>query len=157
MHVFKMSIMQSIFLFASSWLSTMTSWNGIHRSPANSLHKGQWRGALVFSLVCVWINGWVNNREAGDLRRHRTHYDVIVMQRCVGADALGHAGHTIKYLFVISWITNVCWRFWQYSCCLLFLTSLRQFSKQPSPDFTGRYEWTYPGNMVSSEFVSLFR
>ena len=25
------------------------------------------------------INGWVNNREAGDLRRHRAHYDVIVM------------------------------------------------------------------------------
>ena len=28
-----------------------------------------------------WINGWVNNREAGDLRRHRAHYDVFVMQR----------------------------------------------------------------------------
>ena len=26
-----------------------------------------------------WINGWVNNGEAGDLRRHRAHYDVIVM------------------------------------------------------------------------------
>ena len=34
----------------------------------------------MFSLICVWINGWVNNREAGDLRRHRGHYDVIVMQ-----------------------------------------------------------------------------
>ena len=33
----------------------------------------------MFSLICVWINGWVNNREAGDLRRHRAHYDVIVM------------------------------------------------------------------------------
>ena len=42
---------------------------GIHRSPVNSPHKGQWRGALIFSLICVWINGWVNNREAGDLRR----------------------------------------------------------------------------------------
>ena len=52
---------------------------GIHRSPVNSPHKGQWRGALMFSLICVWINGWVNNREAGDLRRHRAHYDVIVM------------------------------------------------------------------------------
>ena len=52
---------------------------GIHRSPVNSLHKGQWRGALIFSLICVWINGWVNNREAGDLRRYRAHYDVIVM------------------------------------------------------------------------------
>ena len=41
---------------------------GIHRSPVNSPHKGQWHGALVFSLICIWINDWVNNREAGDLR-----------------------------------------------------------------------------------------
>ena len=33
----------------------------------------------MFSLICVWINGWVNNREAGDLRRHRGHYYVNVM------------------------------------------------------------------------------
>ena len=52
---------------------------GIHRSPVNSSHKGQWRGALMFSVICVWINDWVNTREAGDLRRHRGHYDVIVM------------------------------------------------------------------------------
>ena len=52
---------------------------GIHRSPVNSPHKGQWRGALMFSLICVWINGWVNNREAGDLRRYRAHHDVAVM------------------------------------------------------------------------------
>ena len=42
---------------------------GIHRWPVT----------LMFSLICAWINGWVNNREAGDLRRHRAHYDVIVM------------------------------------------------------------------------------
>ena len=52
---------------------------GIHRSPVNSPHKGQWRGALMFILICVWINDWVNDREAGDLRRYRAHYDVIVM------------------------------------------------------------------------------
>ena len=52
---------------------------GIHRSPVNSPHKGQWRGALMFSLIYVWINDWVNNREAGDLRRCRAHYDAIVM------------------------------------------------------------------------------
>ena len=41
----------------------------IHRSPVNFPHKGQWRGALMFSLINAWINDWVNNREAGDLRR----------------------------------------------------------------------------------------
>ena len=52
---------------------------GIHRSPVNSPHKCQWRGALMFSLICAWIDGWVNNPEAGDLRRYRAHYDVTVM------------------------------------------------------------------------------
>ena len=53
---------------------------GIHRSQVNSPHKGQWRGALMFSLIWVWKNGWVNNCKAGDLRRHRAYYDVSVMQ-----------------------------------------------------------------------------
>ena len=80
------------------WLSSMTSYDvvwwrhqmetfsallaicaGIHGSPVNSPHTGQWREALMFSLICVWINDWVNNREAGDLRRYRAHYDVPVM------------------------------------------------------------------------------
>ena len=52
---------------------------GIHRSPVNSPHKGQWCGALMFTLICAWINGWVNNREAADLRHHHAHYDVIIM------------------------------------------------------------------------------
>ena len=52
---------------------------GIHRSPMNSPHKGQWRRALMFSLIYVWINDWVSNREAGDSWRNRAHYDVIVM------------------------------------------------------------------------------
>ena len=29
---------------------------GIHRSPVNSPHKGQWHGPLRFSLVCAWTN-----------------------------------------------------------------------------------------------------
>ena len=40
-------------------------------SPVNYPHKGQWRGAMMFSLICAWRNDWVNNREAGDLRCHR--------------------------------------------------------------------------------------
>ena len=50
---------------------------GIHRSPADSPDKDQWRG--VVSLICAWINAWANNSDVGDLRRHRTHYDVTVM------------------------------------------------------------------------------
>ena len=51
----------------------------IHRCPVNSPHKGQWSGALMFALICARINDWVNNREAGDLRRRLAHYDVTVM------------------------------------------------------------------------------
>ena len=53
---------------------------GIHLSPVNSLHKCQWRGALMFSLIFAWIHGWVNNRDAGDSRSNRAHYDVTVMK-----------------------------------------------------------------------------
>ena len=52
---------------------------GIHRSSVNSPYKGQWRDALMFSLICGWTHGWVNNWDAGDLRRHCAHYDVTVM------------------------------------------------------------------------------
>ena len=64
------------------WKNVPRYWpfvRGIHRSPVKSPHKGQWRGALMFPLICFWINGWVNNREAGDSRRYRSHYDVTVM------------------------------------------------------------------------------
>ena len=48
-------------------------------SPVDSSHKGQWRGALMFSSICAWTSGWANNRGVGDLRRHRAHYDVTVI------------------------------------------------------------------------------
>ena len=51
----------------------------IHRSPVNSPHKGQWRGALMFSLICAWTNNWADSGNAGDSRWHRVDYDVIVM------------------------------------------------------------------------------
>ena len=46
---------------------------------ALSADKDQWHGALMFSMIYAWINDWENNREAGDLRRHRGLYDVNVM------------------------------------------------------------------------------
>ena len=42
-------------------------------------HKGQWRGASMFSLICAWRNGLANNRDSGNLRRYHAHYDVKVM------------------------------------------------------------------------------
>ena len=53
---------------------------GIHRSLVNFPHKGQWRGALMFSLICAWTNAWANNQGAGDMRPHCACYDVTVME-----------------------------------------------------------------------------
>ena len=61
---------------------------GNHRSPMKSPHKGQWRGALMFSLICAWMNGWVNIREAGDRYRYRAHYDITVMDYYEPAQAV---------------------------------------------------------------------
>ena len=63
---------------------------GIRRSMMNSPHKVQWRGALMFSLISLWINAWVNNREAGDFRRHRTHYDVTNAVVIFGYTLINH-------------------------------------------------------------------
>ena len=66
-----------------------------------SPQSGQWRGALMFSLICVWIKDWVNNREADDLRRHRGLYDVPVM--CTHQT---YCGHTRIYMIRNAYIVN---------------------------------------------------
>ena len=35
---------------------------------------------VTAEFPCVWINVWENNHKAGDLKRYRAHYDVIVMK-----------------------------------------------------------------------------
>ena len=52
---------------------------GNDRSPVIPRTKASDVELWCFSLICVWINGWVNNHEGGDLRRYRAHYDVTVM------------------------------------------------------------------------------
>ena len=47
-------------------------------SSVNSPHENQWRGALMFCLICALTNGLVNNRDAGGLRRNCAHYEVTV-------------------------------------------------------------------------------
>ena len=59
------------------WLQSRSWWR--HQMETFSALLAIWRGALMFSLICAWLNGWVNNGEAGDLRRCRAHYDVTVI------------------------------------------------------------------------------
>ena len=98
---------------------TLSNWNifrrywpfvrGIRRSPVSSPHKGQWRRALMFSLICDWTNDWANNRDAGDLRRHGAYYDVTVMH-IKQYDVRGREGISVKnrhssddIIFTMNW------------------------------------------------------
>ena len=85
---------------------------GIHRSPVDSLHKDQWRGSFMFSLIYAWTNGCANHCDAGDLRRHRTHYDVTVMW---SPGLNEHPG-----------ITNLC-SLAVYSTSLVMIFSINQY------------------------------
>ena len=85
---------------------------GIYWSPVTSPHKGPWRGALMFSLICAWTNDWVNSRDAGDLRRRRAHYDATVMSLC-----LNHLGLDVTGMRLIT----------RESHCLLLWEHYKQF------------------------------
>ena len=67
--------------------------------PGEFPSQGQWRGALMFSLIWAWTNSWVNNWDAGDLLRHPAHYDVSAMLR-----------------HIITWL--VCLSRWWFPQCM---------------------------------------
>ena len=79
----------------------------IHWSPVDSPHKGQWHGALMFSLICAWTNDWANNRDAGDLRRNHAHYGITVMPRTWYRQPLQNPNRTLLNLvtfhILLSW------------------------------------------------------
>ena len=104
---------------------------GIHRSPVNSPHKGQWRGALVFSLIFAWTNRWVNHRDAGDLRRHQAHYDVSVRVR-----------NCLSEVFK-NWIIFLC------STISLYPWSWPKFAPSSSPKHIYiNWKWIYEIKMI---------
>ena len=109
---------------------------GIHRSPVNSLRKGQWRGALLFFLICAWINGSVNSHEAGDLRRHRAHYDVIVMQVLLFAVAC-HAIYNLSSDFNHDSISH------EKHQCIKLMTNHKNFIEIISMEISPRQLITY--------------
>ena len=78
-------------------------------------HKGQWLGALMFSLILARINAWVNNREAGDLRCHRAHYDVILTRKesfLLTTHLTPHLRPSLLWMWILSQISTIV----LYSC-----------------------------------------
>ena len=102
---------------------------GIHQALVNSPHKGQWRGASIFSLICAWINTWVNNHEPGDLRCHRPHYYVIVTitELFFSTDFTQNMSKSITWHSLCSWLIdeNIHTRFnGLHTQCTLFINYL---------------------------------
>ena len=74
------------------WHDDVIKWKHFPRywPFVRGIHWSQWIPRTKFSDAelwyflwpVLWINGWVNNHEAGDLRHHRAHYDVIVILSC---------------------------------------------------------------------------
>ena len=67
------------------WRHQMETFSALLAGVGNSPVTGEFPAqrpvmrSFNVSLIWAWINSWVNKREAGDLRHHNTHYDVIVM------------------------------------------------------------------------------
>ena len=81
---------------------------GIHQSPVNSPHKDQWRGTLMFSLICTSTYCWANHRDVAELWRHGPHYDVIVMPHAICSfwlpQNLSQANtNVLQFFAMISW------------------------------------------------------
>ena len=101
---------------------------GVHRSPVNSPHKGKWHGALMFSLICSWINGWVSDREAVDLRRHRVHYDTTATKTKWWVTVLGGLLYWLSYSDITVWICNCIYLFYMKDN----YESMSSFSRWPN-------------------------
>ena len=90
----------------------------IHRWPVSCPHKGHRRGALMFSLICSWINASVNNREAGDLRRHRAHYDITAVFKSWHVYNSMHTDHDllcfimVYHLSILPIFFRIVWLLW---------------------------------------------
>ena len=101
----------------------------------------------MFSLIYTRINGWVNNREAGDLRRHRIHYDVIVMdsnwlttsnRKCWIFYGLGGVTNLRNfYLCSSSFVVYLC-QCSEHSNCIILLLYTSTWFQLKSTDFLPR-------------------
>ena len=96
-HIHIGCVAQSEFLHAdvTKWKHFPRYWpfvRGIHWSPVDSPHRDQWSRVLMLSVICTWTNCWANNGDAGDVRRHRTHYDDTVISPNVQYWSVGMQG-----------------------------------------------------------------
>ena len=112
--------------------------------------------ALMLSLICAWINSWINNRKAGDVKRHRAYYDVSVMKSnditATSFDKLAVISLAAIKWYISAWkqikLFFVCMYYWW---CVQFLKIEYQLIKQRSmtlygvsrPQWFNGYHWSW--------------
>ena len=115
----------------------------------NSPHKGQWRGALMLFFICARIKGWTNTGEAGDLRRHHDHYDVIVMIAYIIKSCTKSPTFVDAFSNIFSWM-KILWLI-KYYCSLSLFVQLTLiyywFKKWLSPNMHETITWRNDGSM----------
>ena len=125
---------------------------GIHRSPVKALRKGQWRGALMFSLIYAWTNGISNHRRFDCVlnrlfrRRSMKTWKIHVTGLCEGnSPVTGEfpAQRPVTRIFFSIW-----WRHHEQSCTLnhqynavswLAVISIQMTSSQDDEDSQARW------------------
>ena len=140
------------------WRHLLRYWpfvRGIHRWPVNSPHKGQWRGALMFPLICAWTNDWANHRDTGVLRCHRTHYDVTVMITLVCSGTYILILHRKSHLdvFNLMRLSGAYMCQWNGSALVM---ACHLFSAKPLPEPMLVYCQSNSWEQVSEKFESEF-
>ena len=106
---------------------TFHRWIPHTKASGSELWYSLW--SFDVSLICIWIQGWVNTREAGCLRRHRGHYDVIVMiTYSHGTDKLHNISElrSVKLFhlwknWLMMWHTMIVKHHWSEKICYLFI------------------------------------
>ena len=113
-------------------------------SPVTSEFPAQrpvMRSFFMFSLICAWINSWVNNCEAGDLRCHCTQFDVIVMK--LHPEKL----HTVCYGFMLYHLTHILKGCFTATGTIILL---------PKPDCREAIIWTNAGMVLIGPWETNF-
>ena len=117
------------------------------------------RRALMFSLICAWINGWVNNCEAGDLRRHSTHYDVpVIFERCLYTPSNSLESGLPESLLII-WRLNNYWsaihsrkrlrvNYWHRNNWRCHAIGSNGADHYTLINYQYSFEWSCPGDLI---------
>ena len=112
--------------------------------PGDFPHKGQLRGALMFSLICVWINGWVNPYFPLPKRRRRWQYEKTLLPRWISCSVMKSlfCQETPAYIAII------------ITACIQWVGTLNELKRRFSPTIVkGQWVNNYNAMETISNYI----